>query len=203
MKSLLIATKNKGKIGDYKQILEKFNIPYTTLSKLNITGEIAETGKTFEENAVIKASFYSRLTGLPCIADDSGFEIDALGGEPGVFARRWPGYEATDEELIQMVISKMAGVPDGKRQAKMVCTVALSDASGKIFSTSNGYLPGFVPQKISGKRMEHFPYRSVLFLPQFNKFFVDITEEEFNSLAFRYKTIEEILPEIQKIIQNS
>jgi len=198
---LLIATKNSAKISDYQQILEKFGIETVTLKDLNILGDVEETGKTLEENAILKVSYFSKLAKMPTIADDTGFEIDALGGEPGVHARRWPGYEATDEELIQMATSRLQGVPKEKRTAKMTNIIALATASGAIVSTSAGHIEGFIPEKISEKRIPHFPYRSILFIPKFNKFFVDLTEKEFNGLNFRYRAVEKIIPQIKILTQ--
>lgn len=199
MKSLLIATTNPAKAADYKNILSQFKINSVALAEMNINDDVEETGKTLEENACLKASFYAAKLSLPAISDDSGFEIDALCGEPGIFSRRWPGYAATDDELINMVVTKLAGVPLAKRTAKFINITALSDAKGNIITTSAGFITGFIPETICAKRWPHFPYRSCLFVPQFNKFWGELTDDEFKQLNFRYKAVEKILPEIKKL----
>ncbi len=200
MKSLLIATKNIAKSDDYKKILQEFGLPIHTLKDIGITEDVEEDGQTLLENACKKASYYAKLTKMPAISDDSGFEIDALNGEPGIFSRRWPGYEATDEELINMVVTKLAGVPIEKRTAKFTNITALSDATGKIVTTSGGFITGFVPETICAKRFPHFPYRSCLFVPQFNKFWGELSDDEFRQLNFRYKAVEKIIQQIKNLI---
>lgn len=197
---LLIATTNPAKANDYKNILAQFKINSVTLSEMNVNDDVEETGKSLEENARLKASYYATKLSLPAISDDSGFEIDALGGEPGIFSRRWPGYEATDDELINMVVTKLANVPLLERTAKFTNITALSDAKGKIITSSAGFITGFIPETICAKRWPHFPYRSCLFVPQFNKFWGELTDKEFKQLNFRYKAVEKIIPQIKNLI---
>ncbi len=198
---LLIATTNPAKAADYKNILSQFNIETITLAELNINDDVEETGKTLEENARLKASYYAAKLNMPAISDDSGFEIDALGGQPGIFSRRWPGYEATDDELINMVITKLANVPLPQRTAKFTNITALSDAKGNIIATSAGFITGFIPETICAKRWPHFPYRSCLFVPQFNKFWGELSDEEFRQLNFRYRAVEKIIDKIKNLIK--
>ncbi len=196
---LLIATTNPAKANDYKNILSQFKINSIALAELNITEDIEETGKTLEENACLKASFYATKLSMPAISDDSGLEIDALHGEPGIFSRRWPGYEATDEELINMVVTKLTNVPLPQRTAKFTNITALSDAKGNIVTTSAGFITGYIPETICQKRWPHFPYRSCLFVPQFNKFWGELSDEEFRQLNFRYRAVEKIIPQIKNL----
>jgi len=99
VKKLLIATKNQGKVGEFKEFLKDLPFKIVSLKDLKIKEDIDEDGKTYEENSQKKALFFAKLTNLPVISDDGGIEIDALNGAPGVRSRRWLGYEATDEEL--------------------------------------------------------------------------------------------------------
>ena len=128
MKTLVIATHNQGKLEEYQLIFKKVlsGVTLISLSELGITKKAEESGKTLEANAIQKASFYSRFTKLSTLADDGGLEIDYLDGEPGVQSRRWPGYEASDEELIQMTLDKLQGVPPAKRGAQLRAVLALS-----------------------------------------------------------------------------
>lgn len=198
---LLIATTNPAKAADYKNILSQFKIDTVTLAEMNIKDDVEETGKTLEENARLKASYYASKFSLPAISDDSGFEIDALNGEPGVYSRRWPGYEATDEELINMVKTRLAGVPKEKRTAKFTNCTVVANKDGNVAAIGFGYITGYIPEKISGLRWPGFPYRSCLFVPQFNKFWGELTDDEFKQLNFRYKAVEKILPQIKNLIQ--
>src|SRR3989338_763320 len=118
MKKLLVATQNPGKILEYKELLKNLPIEVITLQDLGITEEAPEDAPTFEENAKLKATFYSKFVDFPTIAEDSGLEIDHLNGEPGVKSRRWPGHRATDDELVKMIEEKMQGVPKEQRGAQ-------------------------------------------------------------------------------------
>ena len=126
MKKLLIATSNPGKKIEILKALEIIIKEFELLTLDNFPNitEPEETGKTFEENALIKAKYYALATNLPTIADDGGIMIDALNGEPGVRSRRWPGYTATDEELIQMTLEKM------KYAAAITSPINIGIASG-------------------------------------------------------------------------
>jgi len=199
---LLVATKNKAKIKTYINILQQYKIPCVTLDSLDDNSDVEETGKTLRENAVLKASFFAKKYGFPAIGDDTGFEIDALGGEPGIYARRWPGYEATDEELLNMVETKLAGVPEDKRTARLINYIALVDKNGEILQVGTGSIEGYIPVKISDKRDPGFPYRSALFLPQFHKFLIEATGEEINQLKYREESLKKMIPQIKQVISN-
>lgn len=201
---ILIATKNSAKQEDYKKILKELGLAAHTLDGLGIADNIEEDGKTLLENACKKASYYARLCKMPAIGDDTGFEIDALGGEPGIYARRWPGYEATDEELREMALTKLGNTPYEKRTARLVMYVALSDANGDIIATSNGKIEGIIPMRenCSFKRNPGYPYRSILYIPQLGKLLIDATTEEKEKFQYRLQAMREILPEIQKLTSN-
>ena len=117
MKKLLIATTNPGKLDEIKRFLGDLPVELVALKDVGIIDGVEETGKTFEENAILKAKYYCKKSGLPTLADDGGFEIDALGGEPGVKSHRWihKDREDTDEELIEYTLKKMRGLPRAKR----------------------------------------------------------------------------------------
>ncbi|PIR66944.1 MAG: non-canonical purine NTP pyrophosphatase [Parcubacteria group bacterium CG10_big_fil_rev_8_21_14_0_10_36_14] len=199
---LLIATKNVAKADDYKRILQELGLPIHTLKDLGIQEDVEETGKTLLENACKKASFYARLTKMPAIGDDTGFEIDALGGEPGIYARRWPGYEATDEELREMALTKLGQTPYEKRVARLVMYVALSNEKGEIITTRTGKIEGLIParENCSQKRDHGYPYRSILYIPQLGKLLIDATEEDKEKFQYRLQAMREILPEIKTLL---
>ena len=129
MKKLLIATKNPGKIQEYRSLLKGEPVEIVTLDDVKITMPIDEDGDTIEDNAVKKAVHYAYFSNMPTLGDDGGIEVEALGGEPGVRTRRWPGYEASDEELIEMMLEKMKDVPWEKRKARFRVAIAFATPS--------------------------------------------------------------------------
>ncbi|MBI4138506.1 MAG: non-canonical purine NTP pyrophosphatase [Candidatus Wildermuthbacteria bacterium] len=161
---LLIATTNQGKMGEYQRLLRAAPFELVLLSDLGITEEPEETGATLEENAILKARFYAEKSGIPTLADDTGLEIDALGGEPGIHARRWPGYKAGDEELVAYAISRMKGIPEGKRTARFRAVLAVAKDPGDI-RIFEGVLEGILAEKAYYPIVPGLPYRS-LFCPK-------------------------------------
>jgi len=133
---LLVATHNQGKVREYRALLDDLPIEVTYLDAEGVTFEAEETGQTFAENAIMKAQAYAAHTGLLTWADDSGLEVDALGGEPGVLSARYgaPGARS-DVERYQFLLSKLAGVPDAERTARFRCVVALAWPDGRVRTT--------------------------------------------------------------------
>src|SRR3990167_10501814 len=127
MNRLLIATTNPGKLAEIRRFLSDVPLELVSLNDVDIKERVEETGKTFEENAILKAKFYAEKSGLPTIGDDGGFEIDALGGEPGVKSHRWVhgDKENSDEELIEYTFKKMKGIKNRKAQLRAVLALAL------------------------------------------------------------------------------
>lgn len=181
---LLIASHNPAKVEEYRRYLSDLAFELVSLSDLNITAEAPEDGETFEENAVKKAKFYYKLSDLPTIADDGGLMIDALSGAPGVKSRRWLGYKMTDEKMIQSVIEKMKDVPEDERTCHLVGIIAFAVSEGKIF-TQWAQIDGVVAKKPTDKRLNGFPYRSFIYLPQFKKFYIELTDKEHEQINHR------------------
>lgn len=180
MKKLLIATTNPGKLLEIKKCLADLPLKLLSLTDLKINQKPSENCPTFLENAKHKAQFYGEISGLPTIADDGGLEIDILNGEPGVKSRRWiEGKDVTDEELISYTLQKLKGVPLEKRGAQLRTVLALVLPNGKIY-TSEGKVRGMIAQKPHPGRIAGFPFRSLLFLPEIDKFYHkdDLTPEE-------------------------
>ena len=120
-----VATNNQKKLKEIQRILDSFGITAKTLKELNIETEIEENGTTFEENALIKAKTVAEICGLPTISDDSGLEVDALNGAPGVYTARFAGEHATDDENIDKLLSELEGVEKEQRTARFVSAVCL------------------------------------------------------------------------------
>ncbi len=199
MKKLLIATKNSGKVSEYKIIFKDLPLKIITLGDLNIEAGVEEDRRTFEENAIKKAKFYSELSGLPTLAEDGGIEIDYLNGEPGVKSRRWPGYEASDRELIDIALEKLKGVPLKKRSAQLrVVTVLAIDNEIKI---SKWALRGTILKKPIKKIILGYPFRSLFYIPKMKKVLAEMSEKEEMSISHRKRAIEKLLPIIKKMIK--
>lgn len=197
MKKLLIATTNPGKLADLKKFLADTTVELVSLGDLGISQKVKETGKTFAENAVLKAKFYYQLSGLRTLADDGGFEIDALDGEPGVKSHRWidPTREAEDEELISYTIECMKHIPEGKRGTQLRLVLALALPDGKV-ETVEETIRGIVPLIPGTHRTQGYPFRSLLFLPQINKFYdhSQMTQDEISQFDHRLKAVEKLKP---------
>jgi len=202
-KRLLIATSNPGKLAEIKKYLSDMPIELVGLNDIHISERPEETGKTFEENAILKAEFYAERSGLPTIGDDGGLEVDALHGEPGVKSHRWihGDRDDNDEELIHYTIQKLMGLPPSKRGAQLRAVIALVLPDGQTF-TAEAATRGVITETPSSKRTEGFPYRSLLFLPEINKFYNDqeLTEKENEVYNHRRKALNKLKPIIQKLL---
>ena len=199
MKKLLVATKNPGKIVEIKSFLKDLPFEIVSLKDVGINDDIKETGNTYEENSLLKALFYSRLSGLPVISDDGGLEIKALNGAPGVKSRRWLGHEATDEELIKHMKKISQELPENNKIAYFKTVVTFALPNGKYFQ-SKGKVKGEIARKPLLKLLKGYPYRSFFFLPQINKFYHEsqLLKEEERVYNHRYKAIEKLKPIILK-----
>lgn len=198
MKKILVGTHNPGKLEEYSILLKDTGLSVVSLDDLDIKKDVKEDGKTYQENAVKKAVSYSKLAGIPALADDGGIEIDALNGEPGIKSRRWPGHEASDEELIDMALKKLKGVPRKKRTARFVVVVALALSEDKIF-TARGEKKGVIIEEPRGKLISGYPFRSIFFLPEENKTFNQLSLGEEVEIGHRKKALAELKPILNTI----
>lgn len=205
MKRLLIATRNPAKFkeinGFLKDILGDLPIEVVSLKDIEVSGDIRETGETYQENSQKKAIFYAKLSGLPTITDDGGIEIDFLGGVPGVRSRRFfgnKGKDATDKEIIQKVTALLEKIPENKRGAKFKTVVTFALPNGQVFSRT-GEVKG-VLKKSSLKLLPGYPYRSFFYLPKIKKYYheSELSKEEEKLYNHRYKAIVKLKPIIKK-----
>lgn len=199
MKSLLIATTNKGKLKELSNFLADLPVKLLSLNDIGISEDVEETGKSYEENSKIKALFYAKKGRLPAIADDGGLEIDALHGAPGVKSRRWLGYEATDEELIDHMVKVSKKLPDNNRKATFRVVVSLALPDGKVYS-QEGKVEGIIAKKPYIKILKGYPYRSFFYLPQAKKYYheSELTESEMKKYNHRYMAVKKLKPIIKK-----
>jgi len=191
VEKLLVGTGNQSKLSHYRQYFEGTNIHLVGLADVGISDEPEETGETFEENAVLKARFYCKKSGLPALSDDAGFEIPALGNFPGVKSNRFAGHKMSEQEVIDGILKKMSGLQGEDRLAVMKVVVALAFPDGKTFVES-GFIKGIVPEKPYPKTEIKFPYRSLLYLPTLEKWFYEISPQEEDQLGYRKSAVQKI-----------
>lgn len=201
MNKILLATTNKGKQREYGELLAPLGLEIVTLADLGSdVPEVMEDGHTFEENALKKALAYFEHFKLPVIADDSGLEVDALGGRPGVFSARYAGEKATDEENIAKVLAEMDDVPLEKRSARFVCVIAYVDGKGEPI-IARGTCPGqiaFEPRGSNG-----FGYDPIFYLPQYEKTMAQLQPEEKNRISHRFKALKQFVQTLKRDVVDS
>lgn len=190
MKKLLIATTNPGKLREYKEFLKDLPLELVSLKDVGITDDVEETGKTYQENAEMKAKFYAAKSGLPALSDDGGIEIAALGGQPGLKSRRWLGDKTTDEDLVNHMIKVAKELPDDNRNARFILVVSLALPTGEVWS-EEGTVDGIIAKEPLLKILKGYPYRSFFFLPQANKFYYEseLTPTEMQKYNHRYRAV--------------
>ena len=179
---LLIATRNSGKVNEYRELLGAIPYQLTSLHQEGITVEVEETGASYEENARLKAEAYAQASGLLTLADDSGIEVDALGGAPGYRSARYGGPGLTDAERVQLLLRNVEGVPDAERSGRFVCTIALAepDAPTRVVTAAVEGVVTNAPQGDSG-----FGYDPIFFYPPFGKTFAQIPQLQKNAVSHR------------------
>lgn len=180
---LLIATGNPGKVRELAELLRDVPFEIVSLEDLDLPSEVEEPADSFEGNAVIKAEAYARMSGLLTLADDSGLEIDALNGAPGVHSRRFAGEDATDEERVQIVLQKLDGVPWEQRTARYRCVLAVAKPDGGDTVTCEGICSGIINLKVRGSG--GFGYDPVFYLPEYEKTVAEMSLEEKNQVSHR------------------
>jgi len=180
---VLVASANRGKLQEIAAILGGVGIEVLAQSEFYL-GEAAETGLTFVENAIIKARWAAAQTGLPAIADDSGLEVDALGGAPGIYSARYAGPDASDQANVDKVLCEAARVPDDRRQARFHCTmVYLKQAADPAPLIAQGVWEGRLLRAPQGRN--GFGYDPIFFLPDHACSAADLDLETKNRLSHR------------------
>ncbi|RLT40380.1 MAG: RdgB/HAM1 family non-canonical purine NTP pyrophosphatase, partial [Chloroflexi bacterium] len=179
---LLIATHNPGKVAEYKSLLADLHLVVTWLDEVGITEDVEETEDTFEGNAILKARHYSALSGLWTWADDSGLEVDALDGRPGVLSARYGGKGLTDVDRYQKVLGEMAGIPERQRTARFRCVVAIAQPGGKV-DTRDGTLEGLIAHAPRGNY--GFGYDPIFYIPSFHATLAELERGVKNEMSHR------------------
>ena len=193
--TLVIATRNKGKTYEIMDLLKEFPVNIKNLDDFGPIPAVEEDGDTFDKNAYKKASFTSRILGLPALADDSGLLIKALDGAPGVHSARYAGENASDEQRCSKVLSEMKGKTD--RRAAFKCVISIAVPPGPAL-TYEGHCEGLITKKPAGSN--GFGYDPIFFFSPLNKTFAELTREEKNRVSHRGNALRELRAEFDKVL---
>jgi XTP/dITP diphosphohydrolase len=192
---LIVATRNKGKIREIREALKGLGLRIHALSDFPDVPETEEDGKSFTENALKKARFYSRVFGKLTLADDSGLEVDSLKGMPGIYSARYSGEKASSRENNQKLLKEMASIPLSKRGARFKCIMAMVSPDGKEAMTE-GSCKGRIGMREKGKK--GFGYDPLFILPKYGKTMAELSLREKNKISHRG----EALRKLKKIVAN-
>jgi len=183
---IVVATKNKGKLEEFAQLLAAFPCKVMSMTEAGVDEDIEENGSTFEENAVIKAKSVWKVTGGMVLADDSGLEVDALDGAPGVYSARYAGEGATDADRNNKLLGALDGITEDKRSARFVCAIAAIFPDGSslvVRDTCEGYI-AFEPKGNKG-----FGYDPLFYVPEYGLTVAQMESELKNRISHRGKAM--------------
>ena len=193
IRELVLATGNLNKQQELKALLEDTGLKILTLADFPGAPEIVEDGTTCEENAIKKAQGIAQFTKCWALADDTGLEVDALDGRPGVYAARYAGEQATYEDNCQKLLRELESIPSSQRSARFITVIAVSDSIGKV-EIAEGVLPGQIAQTSQGTK--GFGYDPVFFVPEVGKTLAEMSLDQKNRISHRaiaFKKAKDIL----------
>jgi XTP/dITP diphosphohydrolase len=196
MPKLLLATSNQGKIKEYRFLLDGLGYQITTLTEEGIAKNVTESGNNYEQNARLKAITYAKLSQLTTLADDSGLEVDALNGEPGVKSARFAGETATDAEKVSFLLAKLNGVPWERRTARFKCVIAIANPGGRV-ELCYGECHGMVAFEAKGEN--GFGYDPIFFLPEIGKTMAELPFEMKNQISHRAQASQKARQVLQQL----
>ena len=191
MTELLIATRNAHKMQELAQIVAGAPMVLRSLADLGVSHEVEESGATYAENADLKATTYARLSGMLSLADDSGLEVDCLGGEPGLRSARYAGEGASNQDRIAKLLRNLDGVPWKQRKARFVCVIAIADPDGSTVHFE-GSCEGMIALEPKGEG--GFGYDPVFYMPEFGCTMAELSEEVKNRVSHRARAAQAALP---------
>ena len=186
IEKIIFATGNEGKMREVRMILGDLGIQVISMKEAGVTAEADENGTTFEENAIIKAKEIMEKTGEIVLADDSGLEVDALGGEPGIYSARYMGYDTSYHIKNNSLIERLEGKTGEERSARFVCAIAACFPDGRVLTT-RGTMEGQIGYEEKGEN--GFGYDPVFYLPEYQCYSAELPLEEKNKLSHRAKAL--------------
>lgn len=195
MKRIIFATGNQGKMREIRKILGDLNVEIVSMKEAGISVDIEEDGATYEENALIKARAVAARTGDCVLADDSGLEVDRLGGEPGVHSARYLGEDTPYDVKNASLIKRLEGVPDEERTARFVCAIAAVLPGGRELTT-RAAIEGRIGHEEKGSG--GFGYDPIFYVPELQRTTAELTEEEKNLVSHRGQALRLMKGELEK-----
>ncbi|MDM8564741.1 XTP/dITP diphosphatase [Candidatus Halobeggiatoa sp. HSG11] len=196
MKKIVIASGNQGKLREFAQILQKFAFEVVPQSQFQVP-EVAETGLSFVENALIKARFAAQHTGLPAMSDDSGIEVDALDGSPGIYSARFAGENATDADNNKLLIEKLTNIPEEQRTARYHCVIVyMHHANDPMPLICQGSWEGKIVLEPVGQN--GFGYDPFFYVPTHNCTAAELLPEVKNQLSHRGQALRALTNSIEQ-----
>lgn len=196
VKTIVLATRNQGKVREFRELLKGFPVEIKSLADFGPLPEPVEDGRTFDDNAYKKASFTAKALGLPAIADDSGLEVEALDGAPGVYSARYAGEQASDADNIAKLLKELQGKTN--RKAAFACVLSIAVPSGPAL-TYEGRCEGEITEEPRGS--SGFGYDPVFFYPPLGKTFAEISLAEKNKVSHRGRALAELAAEFAKVLK--
>ncbi len=196
MPKFLLATSNQGKIREYRLLLDGLGYEITTLAEERITKVVTESGNSYEQNARLKAVTYAKSSQLVTLADDSGLEVDALNGEPGIKSARFAGKAATDADRVASLLARLEGVPWERRTARFKCVIVIATPEGQ-YQTCCGECPGIIA--LEPKGTNGFGYDPVFFLPEKGKTMAELSLQTKNQISHRARASEKARQILQQL----
>lgn len=194
MKRIILASNNKDKIKEVKEILKGYEV--ISLKEAGIDADVEENGTTFEENALIKARAVAKLTGELTMADDSGLEIDALNKEPGIYSARYMGHDTSYDVKNRALLDRLKGVEGNDRSGRFVCAIAVVFPDGQEI-VKRGTMEGLIAKEIKGNN--GFGYDPIVYLPEYGMTSAELSPEEKNKISHRGKALTMIKEELDLI----
>jgi XTP/dITP diphosphohydrolase len=194
---LLLATRNIGKLRELQSLLADLPLQCTSLDEVGIDTDIPEVGETFYENASLKARGYAHLSGLATLADDSGLEVRALAGAPGVRSARWAGPHATDRDRIQRLLARLQSLPPRERQAQFHCVAAVATPDGRLY-TAEGVVCGLIVDEPRGSY--GFGYDPVFLVADHGLTMAELPPEVKNRISHRARAIRAIRSALEELL---
>lgn len=194
MNKIIFATKNEGKMKEIRLILRDLNVPILSLKDANIEIDIVENGKTFLENAIIKAKTIAKISKCIVLADDSGLEVDYLNKEPGIYSARYMGENTSYKIKNEAIIERLENQPMDKRTARFVCEIVAVLPNGEML-TARGTVEGYIGYKQQGE--EGFGYDPIFYLPEFSSTIAELSMEQKNKISHRGKALKLIKEDLK------
>ncbi|MCB9420688.1 MAG: RdgB/HAM1 family non-canonical purine NTP pyrophosphatase [Ardenticatenaceae bacterium] len=195
---LLVATHNRGKVAEFADMLGDMAIEWFSLDEVGIEKDVEETGSTFCENAVLKAQSYAKMTGMLTLADDSGLQVDALNGEPGIFTARYGGAGLTHEDRYRLLLQNMRDVPWPQRTARFRATIALAAPDGSLLGTAEGVCEGMIANEPAGNG--GFGYDPVFLLPDRGQTMAQVGSAVKHTISHRGQAMKAIEPLLRQVL---